>query len=240
MAQFDQVVGGLGAAVTVARHDLRRVDRRLALVARPRRDADHRHVELFHQCQQAAILGDRRQQDDPAQALDLDEFADVVEEVGAVAVARVHHQFHAGAAQRIQRPGLHVDDVLGVGVVVDQPVEEGAAEGQAAGLRVRAEADAGDDVVDLVAGFLAHAGRMVDDARHGLLRYAGQGGDVVDGRLLAALEEVLDGIPADAVPAQTVATGKMIFPDGGRRRLWQGRLEERRLGHMVCSAIPGA
>ncbi len=81
-----------------------------------------------------------------------------------MAIARMHDELVANAAQRTERALLEVDHVRRVRVVVDQPDQERAPEREPARLRIRREADALDDLRDARAGFLAHEGRLVDDA----------------------------------------------------------------------------
>ncbi len=102
------------------------------------------------------------------------------------------NQFGAGAAQAVQRAHLHIDDILRVGIIVDQPDQEGAPERQAARLRIRTKADAGDDFGDGVARLRVDAGGIIDDARNGLFGNAGQPRHIIDGGLLAAAENCFD------------------------------------------------
>ena len=78
------------------------------------------------------------------------------------------------------------------------PIRNERAERQAARLRIGRVADLAHQRLDLVAGVLAHQRRVVDDARHGLLRDPGQAGDVVDRRRLAGCGGIgAGGFPAD-------------------------------------------
>ena len=71
-------------------------------------------------------------------------------------------------------------------VIVDHADQKRAPEGEPARLRVGREAELADDRVDLKARLFLHERRIVDHARHGLLRHVGQARDVVDRRSLAA------------------------------------------------------
>ena len=61
-------------------------------------------------------------------------------------------QLQARILERVQHALLHVDHIGGAGIVVDQPDQERAAESEAAGLRVRGEAQGLDCGVDALAG----------------------------------------------------------------------------------------
>ena len=96
------------------------------------------------------------------------------------AVARPHDQLEARALERVQDAALHVDDVLRARVVVDQRDQERAAKRERARLRIGRKAVLGDDQLHLLARLLAHERRIVDDARHGLLRNVRKPRDIVD------------------------------------------------------------
>ena len=97
---------------------------------------------MLQHLRERRILRDRRQQHHAVQLLAADEAADVGQEFVAVAIAGMHDQLVADAAQRAERAFLDVDDVRRVRIVVDQPDQERAPERETARLRIRREADA--------------------------------------------------------------------------------------------------
>ncbi len=175
VAEIEQMQGRLASAEAVVRDD-----HVIGVVELHRGDADVFAADVGQQLGRALVLGHRRGQHHAIELLALHEAAHVGQEGGAGAVAGMHHQLKARAAHAVQEAELHVHDILGVGVVVDQPDQERPAEGQAAGLGVRRIAGLGDHRLDALAGFLLHEGRGVDDTRDGLLRHPGQARDVVD------------------------------------------------------------
>ena len=91
-----------------------------------------------------------------------------------------------GALHAIQQAQLHVHDVLGVRIVVDEADQERAAEGEPPGLRVGRVAMLGDHRFDARTGFLLDVGKPgVDHPADRLFRNPRQAGDVVDGRAAA-------------------------------------------------------
>ncbi|MNI41137.1 hypothetical protein D3C73_953820 [compost metagenome] len=158
VAQRKQVIGRFGGTVAVVGdHHLR------GFIQRQRSHAGEAAADLVQHVRQRLVLGRTRHQDHPMQLLLLGEAAHAVDVTRAAAVAGVHHQFEAGATQRIQRAVLHVHDVLRGGVVVDHADQERAAEGQATGQRVGGVADFAHQRFHLVARVLAHQRRVVDD-----------------------------------------------------------------------------
>ena len=148
------------------------------------RDGGDPHVRAADRAQHVGdvfVLRDGRGQDHARRLLLLHEGPQAFEEVGLVPVAGAQDELKAAVAERVEDAALHVHDVLGTGVVVDQPDEEGPAEGERPGLGVRRVALLADHRLDACPGLVADERRLVDDAGDRLLRDAGQPGDVVDG-----------------------------------------------------------
>ena len=188
----------------------------LRIVERRGNHADVRAFQLAQHVRERGVLRDRRQHHHAVQLLARDEAANVGQEFFAVAIARMHHQLVAHAAQCAERAFLEVDDVRRVRVVVDQADQERAPERERARLRIRREADALDDLVDARARFLAHERRFVDDARDGLLRDVRQARDVVD-RVLALERD--DGRAGDRL----TGGGRLAGARAGAERALAGR-----------------
>jgi hypothetical protein len=176
--ELRQVLRDFRRGLAVHRHD-----QILRIVERRGNHANVRACQLAQHFCKRRVLRDRRQHHHAVELLARDEAADIGQELVAVAVARMHDELIAHAAQRAECALLEVDHVRRVRVVVDQPDQERAPERERARLRIRREADALDDLGDACARFLAHERRFVDDARNGLLGNVRQPGDIVDGVL---------------------------------------------------------
>jgi hypothetical protein len=131
---------------------------------RMRVDADVAAVDVVEHLRQRNRFGGARAEDHAMQLLLLHETAHALRTVRILAVAGMHHQLIAGAAQRFQRAVLQVDNALGAGVVIHQADQEGAAERESARQRVGHVTDLAHQRLDLVAGVFAHQRRVVDDS----------------------------------------------------------------------------
>ena len=186
MAQADQMPRRLGRALAVIGHH-----HAIGRIQGYRGDA---HIGTSHLGQHAGdtlVFGNRRRQDGAEQFLAHREAAHIGHEVVAGPVAGMHHQLEARSANSVQNPLLHVHHIVGAGVVVDHADQERAPERKASRLGVGRKAQFGDHRLDLLAGVRLDEGRLVDDPRDGLLGYAGDAGDVVDGRRAAWRQAVV-------------------------------------------------
>ncbi len=159
VAEREQVARCRGCTVAIVG------DHGLCLVIRHMRvDADVAAFDAVEHLRQRCRLGGTRAQDHAVQLLLLHEAAHAVRAVRRLAVAGMHDQLIAGAAQRFQRAVLQVDNALGARVVIHQADQEGAAERETARQGVGHVTDLAHQRLDLVAGVFAHQRRVVDDS----------------------------------------------------------------------------
>ena len=119
MAQPGQMPRGpRRAAAVVGHHHPGR------LVQRDRGDPHIGAVGLLQNRHHPVVLGHRGRQDHAEQLLPDDEVPDVVQEGVGPPVAGVDDQLQPGTPHRVQHPLLHVDHIVGTGVVIDHPDQE--------------------------------------------------------------------------------------------------------------------
>ncbi len=86
-----------------------------------RLDANDRDLAAEQFGERGADVGHRRGHDDAVELRLVDQRADVVDEAGRVDVARLDDHAEIGLAAPLPDPRLHVEDIIGAGIVVDQP-----------------------------------------------------------------------------------------------------------------------
>ncbi len=136
--------------------------------------------QFLEQLHQGLVLGNWRGQHHAERLLTLHEGADLDQAPWARPVDGADGQFQTGGAEGVQQALLVTDRVLRIGIVVDQPHQEGAAEGQAAGVGIGGEAGLLDHRLDGFAGLAPHQRALIDHPRHGLLGDAGHARHIVD------------------------------------------------------------
>ncbi len=164
MSKLREPAGRRRSAMSVMReHEPgRRVDRGAA-------DTHIRAIRAFQQLREPVIFRHRWHQHDAKETQPLDEAAHVIQKGRTAPVAGPNHQFVAPAGQGVQNAQVDVLHILRVGIVMNHAHEKGATKRETAGLRVGLITMLGDDGFDPGAGLLADVGRLVDDARDGLL-----------------------------------------------------------------------
>ena len=146
MSQLCQVAAGQLTAEMVPGHD-----HVFGLVQRHRSNPDELTADLTQDRRHTLVFRHGRGQDDTIELLALYEISHIGEERLAGPVARVHDQFESGSPDTVQQALLHIDDILGIRVVIDHADQERPPEGQTARLRVGRIADLVHDTQDRLA-----------------------------------------------------------------------------------------
>ena len=176
VTQRHQVFDHRRRGLTLAQHH---ADAVLGMVAR--RDRGERHALPVQAVEQLRMVGERRREDQPVGAVPRQDVLDALDEVRRGGHQRLHHHAVVLRLARLQHAGLHLHDVAGRTVVVQQADHEGAIGRQAARRGERPVVERGDGVRHALAHGLAHVRIAVEHPRDGLLRCPDGTGDVVDG-----------------------------------------------------------
>jgi hypothetical protein len=182
MPLFDQILGRRPHRLAIVRRD-----HVLGVVDHGRTHPDVATTDRVAEFGDGIIFADRWHQQHPEQPLPLQEMPQVVEHRRGPAIERPHDHLELGPVQRLEHALLHVQDGLRIGIVVDEPDKEIAAERQRARLRIGNVAELADHVLDPLARIVVEQRRPVDHPAHRLLGNPGDSGHIVDRRLTGLL-----------------------------------------------------